>query len=150
MLKARKGADTTRLLRVKRCQTPAKFKAKIREVVGMHLLGLAPFIAYSSVKKELEAADLDPEAGWGRQRLGYQFKARKKRCWQRYAGSAPWRTRRLLAILPRASRQTFFDLEDAPAPAAADVNPLGGRPLGTIVAASRVVKKMTSLIHVIL
>lgn len=44
----------------------------------------------------------------------------------------------------------FFDLEDAPAPAAADVNPLGGRPLGTTVAASRVVKKVTSLIHVIL
>ena len=44
----------------------------------------------------------------------------------------------------------FFDLEDAPAPAAADVNPLGGRPLGTTAAASRVVKKVTSLIHVIL
>ena len=89
MLKARKGADTTRLLRVKRCQTPAKFKAKIREVVGMHLLGLAPFIAYSSVKKELEAADLDPEAGWGRQRLGYQFKARKKKMLAEVRGKRP-------------------------------------------------------------
>lgn len=67
MFKAHKGGGTSRLLRGKRCQTPAEFKAMIREVVGMHLLGLAPYIRRGRLKKSSkQKIQIQQQSGGGR------------------------------------------------------------------------------------
>ena len=135
MFKARKGGGTSRLLRGKRCQTPAEFKAMIREVVGMHLLGLAPYIRRGSVKEELEAKDPDPTAVWGRQRLTYQLLSRKAEMLTEQREKRPAEGSPSAGNLTEGLNTELLGFEE-PAPAlaapAVEVNPLGGRPIGTI------------------
>ena len=135
MFKAYKGGGTSRLLRGKRCQTPAEFKAMIREVVGMHLLGLAPYIRRGSVKEELEAKDPDPTAVWGRQRLTYQILSRKAEMLTEQREKRPAEGSPSAGNLTEGLNTELLGFEE-PAPAlaapAVEVNPLGGRPLGTI------------------
>lgn len=111
----------------------------------MHILGVYPYIRLDSVKAELEATDPDPEASWGRQRLDYQLKARKDEMLkEQQRGKRPSEGSPSDGNLTEGLTTNFlgFDGVDAHAPAAAAVNPLGGRPLGSTIAASRETKKV--------
>ena len=87
---------------------------------------------------ELEATDPDPEAAWGRQR-----KTRKEEMIKEQRGKRPSEGSPSEVDLTEGLTTTFLGSMELIPPAAAEVNPLGGRPLGTTIAASREKKKVT-------
>jgi hypothetical protein len=133
------------MLRGQRYKTAKDFKPFVRASVTGYLLGTT-FKTKHALAEALEAADPHTQP-WGRTRLAYQIDEARRELLgddDETTGRATGRTR-AAEISPTEADLTegiAFGLEEDDAPLVPVVNPLGGRPQGSTLKASRKHKKV--------